>query len=60
VTDETVLKSARNGFLVLILAILAVGLYQIAMTGSASPTIIGVWISGVLVFYGSKVYYERA
>jgi len=57
--DDVMLKSARNAFLVLILAILAVALYQIAMTGSATPTIIAIWLAGVVVFYASKLYYER-
>jgi hypothetical protein len=58
-TDDAVLKSARNGFLVLILAVLAVGVYQITQEGTASPAIVATWVAGVLVFYGSKWYYGR-
>ena len=58
--DEVVLKSARNAFLVLILALLGVGLYQIAMVGSVTPVIGGIWLAGVVAFYGSKVYYGRS
>lgn len=57
--DDALLLSARNGFLVCILALLAVGLYEIATTGSVSTTIGGIWVAGVVAFYGSKVYHER-
>lgn len=58
-TDDALLESARNGFLVMLLALLGVGLYQIATQGTVSTVVGGVWAAGALVFYGSKLYYER-
>jgi len=57
--DDSVLLGARNGFLVVLLALLAVGVYQVVQVGSVSPAVGGTWVAGVLVFYGSKWYYER-
>ena len=58
-TDDAVLLSARNGFLVCILVSLAVGVFQIAQQGTASLGILATWVAGVLAFYGSKLYYDR-
>jgi len=57
--DEVTLRGARNGFLVVLLALLAVGVVEIIREGAVSPAIGGTWVAGVLVFYGSKWYYGR-
>lgn len=57
--DRDVLLSSRNGFLVVILALLAVAVVQIVRDGAASPAIVATWVAGVVAFYGSKWYYGR-
>jgi hypothetical protein len=57
--DDAALRGARNGFLVVLVALLAVGVLQVVRLGSVSPAIGGTWVAGVLVFYGSKWYYGR-
>jgi len=57
--DEDLLKAARNGFLVVILVLLAVGVLEIVREGSVSLATGGTWLAGVAVFYGSKWYYAR-
>lgn len=57
--DEDVLRAARNAYLVLIVTLLGIGIYQLVTVGEVRPEILGLWIGGVVVYYGSKWYYER-
>lgn len=57
--DEDVLRSARNGFLALMVAIVVAGGYQFATAGRISPAILGLWIVGAAVYYASKWRYGR-
>ncbi|MFB6074270.1 MAG: hypothetical protein ABEJ89_04590 [Haloarculaceae archaeon] len=57
--DQRTLHSARNGFLVVILALVAVAAYQFWTRGRIAPAVSAVWVLGVAVFYGSKWYYGR-
>jgi hypothetical protein len=58
-TDDDVLRSARNAYLVLIVALLAVGAYQFVVAGGVSTPIVALWVAGAGVFYASKYYYGR-
>lgn len=58
-TDHVVLLSARNAFLVLLVSLVAVGLYQFLTAGSVTRPVVVLWVVGVVVFYGSKTYYRR-
>lgn len=57
--DDAALHAARNGFLVVIIALLAVGVVQVVREGTVSPAIGATWVAGVVVFYASKWYYGR-
>jgi hypothetical protein len=59
VDADPVVRSARNGFFVLILALFGVGMYQIIVLGEDSLVVSSLWLVGVVVFYGSKQYYKR-
>lgn len=57
--DDAVLRAARNAFLVLLVALVAVGVYQFATVGAIRPEITGLWLGGVVVYMGSKWFYSR-
>jgi hypothetical protein len=59
VEADPVVRSARNGFFVLILALFGVGMYQIIVLGDDGLLVSTLWLVGVVVFYGSKQYYKR-
>ncbi|MEF8854496.1 MAG: hypothetical protein V5A24_03230 [Haloarculaceae archaeon] len=58
--DVTVLRAARNAFLFVLLALVAVSTYQFATTGGIEPGIAVIWIVGAGGFYASKWYYGRS
>lgn len=58
--DETVLRSARNAFLALMVGIIAVGLYQFVTAGRISLAVAAIWVLGAATFYGSKFHYGRS
>jgi membrane protein implicated in regulation of membrane protease activity len=60
VEADPVMRAARNGFLVTIIALVAIGGYQFATRGIVTAPIIVTWIVAVLSFYVSKFYYRRA
>lgn len=55
--DDIVMRSARNGYLVLILVLLVLSIYQFLTGGGFLAG--GLWVVGVAVFYASKYYYRR-
>jgi hypothetical protein len=59
VEADPVVRSARNGFFVLILSLFGVGMYQIIVLGEDGVLVSTLWLVGVVVFYGSKQYYKR-
>jgi len=60
VEADPVMRGARNGFLVLILALLAVSVYNFVFVTGSGLTVPALWALGVVVFYGSKYYYQRS
>lgn len=52
------MRAARNAFLVLLIVLFAVSVYQFITDGGFLAG--ALWILGVVVFYGSKYYYKRA
>jgi len=57
--DDAVLYSARNAFLVLLLVLVGLSLYQFATLGRIRPGIAVVWVAGAGTFYLSKWHYGR-
>lgn len=57
--DESVLRAARNAYLLILLALVAVSTYQFVTTGGLAPEIAAIWVVGVGTYYGSKWYYGR-
>lgn len=55
--DDPVMRSARNGYLVLILVLLGLSIYQFVTDGGFLAG--ALWVVGVAVFYVSKYYYQR-
>ena len=58
--DSTVVtRSARNGFGVLIVLLLAISTYQFVTIGTFTWPVGLLWVAAVVTFYGSKRYYRR-
>jgi len=57
--DDDVLRSARNAYLVVLLLLVGISVYQFVTIGSISGPIAAVWIAAAGVFYLSKWYYGR-
>ena len=60
VEADPVMRGARNGFLVTVVLLVAIGGYQFATIGAVTPPIVVTWIVAVLTYYGSQFYYRRA
>jgi hypothetical protein len=54
-----VVRAARNGFGVLLVALLAASIYQFAFVKDSSLIVPALWTLGAGVFYASKYYYDR-
>lgn len=59
VEADPVVRSARNGFFVLIVGLFVAGMYQILLIENQTVLIPTLWSVGVVVFYGSKYYYRH-
>lgn len=59
VEADPVMRAARNGFLIVILALLLVWASKLAFVGENDVALFALWALGAAVFYGSKYYYER-
>jgi hypothetical protein len=59
VEADPVMRAARNGFLVLIVVLLGLSVYRFWFVEKGGMTIPALWTLGVVVYYGSKLYYER-
>jgi len=59
VEADPVMRAARNGFLVLIVALLLVGVYEFLYVADSGLTVPALWGLGVVVFYVSRYYYAR-
>lgn len=53
-----VLRSARNGYLVLIVLLVVISIYQFLQVGTVRPSIAILWIVGAGTFYLSKYKYR--
>jgi Ca2+/Na+ antiporter len=53
------IRAARNGFLVLIVLLLTMSVYQFMLLSDPEPLIAVLWIVGAAVFYASRYYYRR-
>ncbi|MFB6311414.1 MAG: hypothetical protein ABEH64_09585 [Salinirussus sp.] len=58
--DRDVLRSARNGFLSLMVVTVLVGVAQFVLEGRVAAGTAVIWLFGAIVFYGSKYYYGRS
>jgi len=59
VEADPVMRAARNGFMVLIVFLLGLSLYEFAAVENSGLRIPAAWAVGVVVYYGSKYYYQR-
>jgi hypothetical protein len=57
--DDTVLRSARNAFMVLLLLLLAISTYQFYTIGGLTTPVGVLWVAGAGAFYLSKWHYGR-
>jgi hypothetical protein len=55
--DDVVLRSARNAFLVVLVTLLAISVYQFAVRDGVTWPVAVMWVAGAGVFYASKYYY---
>jgi hypothetical protein len=53
------MRAARNGFGVLMVALLLVWAYTFAFTETANQRLFDVWLLGALVYWVSQLYYSR-
>lgn len=60
VEADPVMRAARNGFLVLIVVLLGLSIYEFVFVDGSRLTVPALWTLGVVVFYASKLYYQRA
>ena len=58
--DLLVLRSARNAYLLVLLALVGTSTYQFATTGGITPAVALLWIVAAGGFYLSKWYYRRS
>jgi len=56
---DPVMRAARNGFLVLIVVLLGLSIYEFVFVDGSRLTVPALWTLGVVVFYASKFYYQR-
>lgn len=59
VEADPVMRAARNGFGVLMVALLGVWLYQFAVVGEANQRLFDILLLGGLVYWVSQWYYRR-
>ncbi len=59
VEADPVMRAARNGFGVLMVALLLVWAYQFAVTGNPNQRLFDLLLLGALVYWGSQWYYRR-
>lgn len=56
---DPVMRAARNGFLVLIVVLLGLSIYEFVYVDDSGLSIPALWTLGVIVFYGSRYYYRH-
>lgn len=59
VEADPVIRAARNGYFALIIALFAVGMYQIIVAQGDALLVSTLWGLGVVVYFASKYYYEQ-
>jgi hypothetical protein len=59
VEADPVMRAARNGFLVLIVVLLGLSIYEFVYVDQSGMTVPALWTLGVVVFYVSRYYYQR-
>lgn len=59
VEADPVMRAARNGFGVLMVALLGVWLYQFAIVGDPNQRLFDLLLLGGLVYWLSQWYYRR-
>lgn len=57
---DPLVRAGRNGFLVTLLVLVAIGGYQFATAGTVTTPVVATWVVAVLTFYASKYYYRRS
>ncbi len=56
---DPTMRAGRNGFLIVLVALLFAWAYQFVFTGESDQLLFGLWALGALSFYLSKYYYRR-
>lgn len=59
VEADPVMRAARNGFGVVMVALLGVWVYTFAFTDSGNQHLFNVWLLGAAVYWVSQWYYRR-
>jgi hypothetical protein len=57
VEADPVMRAGRNGFAVLIVVLLGLGIYEYVVESDLAVP--AVWAIGVVTFYASQYYYRR-
>jgi hypothetical protein len=58
-TADPTMRAGRNGFIVLLVALLVAWAYQFALANQNNQLLFGLWALGAVAFYASKYYYDR-
>ena len=60
VEADPVMRAARNGFMTLIVVLLGLSIYEFVFVDGSRLIAPALWTLGVVVFYASKLYYQRS
>ncbi|MFW6436621.1 MAG: hypothetical protein ACOCYZ_03195 [Halococcoides sp.] len=58
VEADPVMRGARNGFLVTVVCLSAIGAVQFATSGAVTRPVLVTWVLAVLTYYASRYYYR--
>ncbi|PSP15560.1 hypothetical protein BRC62_07090 [Halobacteriales archaeon QH_10_67_13] len=56
---DPTMRAGRNGFAILLVALLFAWAYQFVFTGEPDQLLFGLWALGAASFYASKYYYRH-
>ena len=59
VQADPVMRAARNGFGVVMVALLLVYVYTVGFTETANQRLFDIWLVGAAVYWLSQLYYKR-
>lgn len=59
VEADPVMRAARNGFGVVMVALLLIYIYTLGFTETTNQRLFDIWLVGAAVYWLSQLYYKR-